>query len=55
MTDAFKHPHSHVPFATVGDDTITALSQLSEIFKNKFQKPLAPELVQAPVKAARNK
>jgi hypothetical protein len=28
---------------------------LTEIFKNKFQKPLVPELVQAPIKAAENK
>jgi hypothetical protein len=28
---------------------------LATLFKNKFQKPLAPELVQAPVKAAENK
>jgi hypothetical protein len=57
-TDAFKHPvnpHLDVPFAKVGDDTITALSQLAEIFKDKFQKHLAPELVQAPIKAAENK
>jgi hypothetical protein len=52
MTDALKHPHTIVPFTTVGDDTITALSQLAAIFKNKFQKPLASELVQAQVKAA---
>jgi hypothetical protein len=31
------------------------LSQLTTLFKNKFQKHLAPELVQAPVKAAENK
>jgi hypothetical protein len=55
MTIALKHPHPDVPFTTVGDDTITALSQLAAIFKNKFQKLLAPELVEAPVKAAKNK
>jgi hypothetical protein len=55
MTDALKHPHLDVPFATIGDDTITALSQLETIFKNKFQKPSAPELRQAPLKAAENK
>jgi hypothetical protein len=52
MTDALKHLHPDFPFAQVGDDTITALSQLAAIFKTKFQKPLAPELVQAPIKAA---
>jgi hypothetical protein len=55
MTNPLKHPNPDVPFATVGDDTITALSQLATIFKNKFQKPLALELVQAPVKADENK
>jgi hypothetical protein len=55
MTDALKNPHPDVPFVTIGDDTITDLSQLATIFKNKFQKPSAPELVQAPVKAAENK
>jgi hypothetical protein len=55
MTDALKHPHPDFQFTTVGDDTITALSQLATIFKNKFQKHLTPELVQAPVKASENK
>jgi hypothetical protein len=55
MADALKHPHPGVPFAQVSDDTITALETLAAIFKNKFQKPLAPELVQAPIKAAENK
>jgi hypothetical protein len=55
MADALKHPHPEVPFAQVGDDTIAALAQLETIFKNKFQKPSAPELIQAPLKAAENK
>jgi hypothetical protein len=42
MADALKHPHPEVPFAQVGDDTITTLAQLATIFKNKFQKPPAP-------------
>jgi hypothetical protein len=42
MTDELTHSHPDVQF--------TALLQLATIFKNKFQKPLAPELVQAPVK-----
>jgi hypothetical protein len=33
-TDALKHPHTDVPFAMIGDDTITALSQLATIFKS---------------------
>jgi hypothetical protein len=38
MADALKHPHPEVPFAQVGDDTLTALAQVATIFKNKFQK-----------------
>jgi hypothetical protein len=53
--DALKHPHSEVPFAQVRNDTITSLVQLATIFKNRFQKPSAPELMQAPLKAAENK
>jgi hypothetical protein len=37
MTNALKHPHPYVPFATIGDDTIMALTTLSTIFKNKFK------------------
>jgi hypothetical protein len=55
MATALKHPHSEDPFAQVGDDTIRALAQVSAIFKNNFQKPTAPELIQAPLKAAENK
>jgi hypothetical protein len=55
MVDVLKHPHPEVPFAQVGDDTITALAQLATIFKNKFQKPSAPELIQASLKASENK
>jgi hypothetical protein len=35
MATALKHPHPEVPFSQVGDDTITALTQLSASFKNK--------------------
>jgi hypothetical protein len=55
MNDASKHPHPYVPFTKIGDDTITVLSQLATIFKNKFQKPSAPEIIQSPIKAAENK
>jgi hypothetical protein len=41
-TNALKLPHPEVPFSNVGDDTITALTQLAEIFKNNFQKPKSP-------------
>jgi hypothetical protein len=55
MTNALKHPHPEVPFAHVWDDTITALIQMAEIFKNKFQKLKSPELSHLPIKAAENK
>jgi hypothetical protein len=42
MATELKHPHPEVPFAQIGDDTITALTQLAAIFKNMFQKPKAP-------------
>jgi hypothetical protein len=44
MNDALKHPHPDVPFATIGDETIMALTTLATIFKNMFRKPLAPRL-----------
>jgi hypothetical protein len=55
MADVLKHPHPEVPFAQVGDETITALAQLATIFKNKFQKLSSQELIQAPLKSAENK
>jgi hypothetical protein len=55
MTDALKHPHPDVPFATIGDDTISALATLAEIFTRKFKKAEAPEIQLAPTKAASNK
>jgi hypothetical protein len=55
MTNSLKHPHPDFPFAHVGDGSITALTQLAEIFKNKFQTPKSPELTHSPIKAAKNK
>jgi hypothetical protein len=52
MTNALKNPHPEVPFSQFGDDTIAALAQLAEIFKNNFQKVKAPELSNSPIKAA---
>jgi hypothetical protein len=37
MTDAFQNPHPEVPFASVGDDTVKALTDLAAIFKLKLQ------------------
>jgi hypothetical protein len=36
MTDALQNPHPDVPFSSVGDDTIEALSDLAAIFKPKL-------------------
>jgi hypothetical protein len=55
MTDALKQPHPDVPFSTIGDDTISALATLADIFSRKFKKVEAPEIALAPVKAAANK
>jgi hypothetical protein len=47
MTDALQNPHPEVPFASVGDDTISALADLAEIFKLKLQQtpPPTPQAV----------
>jgi hypothetical protein len=42
MDKALKKPHPEVTFYQVADDTITALTQLAAIYKNKFVKPKAP-------------
>jgi hypothetical protein len=42
MTDALQNPHPEVPFATIGDDTISALSELAAIFKLKLQQTPLP-------------
>jgi hypothetical protein len=55
MTDALKDPHPDVPCETIGDDTITALAQLAKKLKKKFQKHVAAEISQAPIKAPINK
>jgi hypothetical protein len=55
MTNALKQPHPDVPFATIGDDNISALATLADIFTRKLKKTAAPEIPQAPVKAAENK
>jgi hypothetical protein len=55
MANSLKHPCPEVPFAQIGDDTITALAQLATTFKNKFQKQTAQELIQLTLKAAENK
>jgi hypothetical protein len=52
MTDALQNPHLAVPFNQVGDDTISALTALAEIFKLKLQKVQTPALPAAPPKLA---
>jgi hypothetical protein len=42
MTDALQNPHPEVPFASVGDDTISALADLAEIFKLRLRQPPSP-------------
>jgi hypothetical protein len=45
MMDALQNPHTEVPFASVGDDTISALTDLAAIFKLKLRQTpsLAPQ------------
>jgi hypothetical protein len=52
MIDALKHPHPDVIFSTIGDDKISALATLAEMFTIKFKKADAPELPLTPIKAA---
>jgi hypothetical protein len=35
MMDALQNPHPEVPFTHVGDDTISALTELAKKFKLK--------------------
>jgi hypothetical protein len=50
MTDALQNPHPEVPFASVGDDTILALTDLAAIFKLKFRQTPSPAPQAAPPK-----
>jgi hypothetical protein len=50
MSNALQNPHPEVPFTHVGDDTISALTALAEIFKLKFQKVHIPKLPAPPAK-----
>jgi hypothetical protein len=42
MMDALQNPHPEVPFASVGDDTMSALADLAAIFKLKLQQTPSP-------------
>jgi hypothetical protein len=48
MTDALQNPHPEVPFARVGDDTISALAESAAIFKLKLRQTQPPTLPAAP-------
>jgi hypothetical protein len=47
ISNAIQHPHPDVPLTHVGDDTISALTALAEIFKLKFEKVQIP-IIPAP-------
>jgi hypothetical protein len=48
MTDALQNPHPEVPFASVGDDTISALADLAAIFELKLRQTPSPTPQAAP-------
>jgi hypothetical protein len=48
MTDALQNPHPEVPFASVGDNTISALAKLATIFGLKLQQTPPPTLPATP-------
>jgi hypothetical protein len=48
MMDALQNPHPEVPFTHVGDDTISALTELANIFKFKLRKTQPTTLPAAP-------
>jgi hypothetical protein len=50
LTNAFQNPHPAVPFASVGDDTIAAITDLAAIFKLKLQQALPPATQTSPPK-----
>jgi hypothetical protein len=50
LTDALQNPHPEVPFASVGDDTISALTDLVAIFELKLQQTPSPAPQAAPPK-----
>jgi hypothetical protein len=48
MTDALQNPHPEIPFARVGDDTISALAELAAILKLKLRQTPSPTHQAAP-------
>jgi hypothetical protein len=51
ITDALQNPHLDVPFASVGEDTISALADLAAIFKLKLQQTPSPTPQAIPIKS----
>jgi hypothetical protein len=50
MTDALQNPKLEVPFAQIGDGTVSALAELAAIFKLKLRQAPPPTLPAAPPK-----
>jgi hypothetical protein len=50
MTDDLQNPQPDVPFTSIGDDTISALTDLAAIFKLKLQQAPSPETRASPPK-----
>jgi hypothetical protein len=50
MTDALQNPHPEVPFTSVGDDTIAALTDLASIFKLNLRHAPSPATQASPAK-----
>jgi hypothetical protein len=50
MTGVLQNPHPAVPFASFGDDTIAALTDLTAIFKLKLQQAPSPATQASPPK-----
>jgi hypothetical protein len=53
MTDALQNPHPEVPFARVGNDTISELAELAAIFKLKLRQTPSPMPPAGPPKVTR--
>jgi hypothetical protein len=54
MTDALQNPHPEVPFASVRDDTIAALTDLAAIFKLKLRQTTSPAIQASPTKVVQH-
>jgi hypothetical protein len=52
MADALNHPDHDVPFDTVGENTIIALTTLAAIFKIKYTKSPAQHIIDSSIKAS---